>query len=86
MKLDTRFLTVHPRTALWFKQREQCKTCKHVSIELIERRRDCGEQSTTMRCTASPRYVHSSQHPYCIDAREPGKSCGPDAVLFTPAP
>lgn len=41
-----------------------------------------------MRCAATPathkgRYAERSIT-YCIDAREPGKPCGPRAALFTP--
>jgi hypothetical protein len=85
VKLDTRFLTTHPRTVLWWEQREQCRGCAHAIIEEVERRAGFNETSTTMRCAALEPYPHTRTQPYCIDARDPGKPCGPKAVLFTPA-
>jgi len=91
LTLDTRFLTVHPVTAKWWQQREQCKQCKHYILEDATKRR--GEYAA--RCDASRLPVPGQGNratEYCIDARAPAEErqdgkpglCGPDAVLFEP--
>ena len=45
--LSETFLTVHPATALWFAQREQCQRCAHVSRRLEGTDR---ESSEVLRC------------------------------------
>ena len=86
MMLDTRFLTVHPATALWWKQREQCESCKHLRLKRGE-----GNEGV-MRCAVARhpdpqvRLMLSARtadlRPYCIDARGEKGSCGPDAALW----
>lgn len=81
MKIDRTFLTPHPRTVLWFEQRETCARCaNHLLIG-----------TTEMRCKVAPMLVsgglakaHAARGTfiYCIDAREPEGACGPDAKLF----
>lgn len=74
---DTRFLTVHPRTALWWNQRAKCEACKHcrkVKPPSIAQGR--------MSCMITP--MLGKGRADCIDAREPGQDCGPKAILFQP--
>lgn len=77
--IDTRFLVVHPRTALWAVQRVDCQRCVHMLP---------GE--TAMRCSQAPISSNGSTkfrqaNAYCIDAREPEGVCGPEAKLFVEA-
>lgn len=84
--LDERFLKMHERTALWHQQREKCRACANLETE---------EMARVMRCKlvpiatedqrASNMFAGRGLTAYCIDAREPGAACGPDAKLFTPA-
>lgn len=76
--IDPRFLEVHPRTRLWWQQREQCAKCTH----LVRR-----PGRTEWQCKAGnkPRDVRSVRwYRSCHDAREEGSQCGPNAVLFSP--
>lgn len=76
--IDTRFLTVHPRTALWWEQREQCRLCKN-KIDVPSKPKDGnGGTGHGMRCLKA-RFPHDAS---CISSREPGTPCGPDAKLF----
>lgn len=96
--MDTTFLTVHPRTALWWEQREQCAKCTGCTraaaggqrctfskmpgtspIAVSRRRRD--ERGVEMLGARLAVDVGI----YCIDAREPGMPCGPDAKMFEAA-
>lgn len=76
----------HPRTVLWLtKQRDECRACKNCDCKTVVSGGDKSE-SQPLRCKLTPkrrgnRYSH---HEYCIDAREPGQPCGPDAQLFAP--
>lgn len=80
MKLDTRFLTMHPATSLWHQQRDQCERCAHFVL------REGDEGESIMRCKAV-RAPRPANRPvlgaYCIDARQ--GACGPDARLYKPA-
>jgi len=77
MEIDTRFLTIHPRTALWFKEREQCRACLHHSLIPPDgEHRGHGE-----RCAKGSRRWNDWT---CIGMRDEGSRCGPDAKLFTP--
>jgi hypothetical protein len=83
--IDETFLRAHPRTALWQRQRAQCAGCAHLIDAPLPL------QHQAMRCAAVPvpqRQGRPRAHDpeFCIDAREEGAACGPDAVLFTPAP
>jgi hypothetical protein len=76
--LDERFLTIHPRTALWMAQREKCLSCANLRFE-----------KPSMNCAATPsalkgKALKNSPLASCIDAREPGAACGPDSKLFSP--
>jgi hypothetical protein len=81
MKLDDRFLTVHPATSAWWAQRSRCRKCEshHVQTE------SCG--ATMERCAAvadrkpGPK-ARGDGMAYCIDARLDGAPCGPKAELF----
>ena len=68
---DTRFLSVHPRTLAWWREREQCLRCRNYRKM----------SSRLQYCAATP--VARNRYPAaCIDAREPGCPCGPQALLF----
>lgn len=85
MALDPRFLTVHPRTALWWRQRSKCEKCAH-RVEGPEHRDGKGGVlcSVVFRHIGAERWVGRSINAYCIDAREPDAKCGPAAKLFKP--
>lgn len=71
--LDRRFLTVHARTALWWKQRDQCQRCEHFTeppLKGIGRNSHGGGMVCLLADTS------------CITARDEGRACGPDAKLF----
>ena len=86
MEIDARFLRVHPATEVWWQQREQCESCRHMM--LIEG--NIGE--SIMRCRVSKnehagrfRRAHEArgiERLYCIDARSPDHPCGPDGKLW----
>ena len=76
MQIDTRFLTIHPATALWHSQRDQCERCAHLSLTL----EGLKDRSAVLRCTAVRAGKGRQAHAYCIDARE--GACGPEAKLF----
>lgn len=64
------FSKPHPRTILWFEQREKCLTCAaNIGWRCHLTRADINNR---------PRWA------YCIDAREPGQPCGPDALMHSP--
>lgn len=87
---DPTYQTMHPRTALWHRQRAQCERCAH-----LREYRNSRDGPGGMRCAAAPSYAQqdriahgrrpSELWDYCIDAREPGGVCGPDAQLFQSA-
>ena len=76
-EIDRRFLTVHPRTTLWWAQRVACDSCAHMRRHVGNCR---ATENTLIMCAATPagRYTGFAS---CIDAREPGRPCGPDATL-----
>lgn len=80
--LDERFLTVHPRTALWWEQRELCRKCEHLHERVNETPTSCRGTSTSLQCS-----VTAGKGPHgwaaCIEAREEGKGCGPEGKLFS---
>lgn len=74
---DPRFLSLHPRTALWFEQREQCWLCAHLEWS-------GPGGSSSMSCGVVPK---SDEHGRvtdrtCISARDVGGACGPGATVF----
>lgn len=80
--IDARFLTPHPRTVLWLQERRQCEACAHLIRPPVE-------DHQAMRCAVSPILERrgrpgKSDCSFCIDARDEGRSCGPDARLFSP--
>lgn len=86
MKLDERFLTVHPRTKLWWTQREQCAQCKHVRhIDMKQTRGGWGQSGGQWSCAQNKGGGHANGFRSCIDAREEGGACGPEARLFEDA-
>ena len=87
MLIDTRFLSVHPATLAWWQQRQQCQQCKHCAVSYGQ------DGQAIMRCAVSQhkdplvRRMHagrtmSDMRIYCIDARDEGGDCGPDAKLW----
>ncbi len=77
--LSETFLRVHPATALWWQQREQCMRCSHVCRRLEGSR---SESSEVLRCKVVRTPAGRREWAYCIDAREKGRECGPDGKLF----
>jgi hypothetical protein len=78
--LSETFLTVHPATALWWQQREQCLRCANSVAGAGH------EGEGVLRCTAvriAPRRSRPTLGAYCIDAR--AGACGPEATLFQEA-
>jgi hypothetical protein len=79
-QIDTRFLSVHPRTALWFEQRKQCAKCKHERhFKTTE-----GERGDSKPMICLKAQGENARRVFCIDAREDDGACGPDAKLFQP--
>ena len=89
MQIDTRFLTPHPATLEWWRQREQCETCQHVRL-----RRGDGNEGV-LRCARAQHpqplvrrmlaaRTTADLRPYCIDARSAAGECGPQARLYQP--
>jgi len=83
MKLDTRFLTVHPRTVLWWEQREKCDQCQHCVRTPTKTTKGNRVATHPHRCGITPAGGPTGIA-YCIDAREPTGDCGPKAKLFQP--
>jgi hypothetical protein len=75
--LRSEFLSVHPATALWWEQREQCQRCAHVDKRLEGHK----ELTEVLRCTRTRTPAGRKEWAYCIDARATGE-CGPEATLF----
>lgn len=80
-EIDTRFLTVHPRTRLWWVQREQCAQCKHCKTAARAATRS-EPRNRVMQCGAGKAKAKTDRS--CILAREEGNRCGPEAKLFQP--
>lgn len=83
VEFDPRFVELHPRTARWWAERSTCRACAHHLRD--ERVKDRGGE----RCALSTVWIGCRDRgrrifAYCIDTREPGASCGPEAALFTP--
>lgn len=83
MKLDTQFLTVHPRTALWWEQRKTCDQCEHCDRRPTKASGGGRIVTNPHRCGITPAGGPTGLA-YCIDAREPDGECGPHAKLFQP--
>ena len=88
--LRSEFLCVHPATALWWQQREQCERCAHAHT--VSGR----DAETVMWCRAAPRpqkdwrvarlhEANGRQWMFCIDARGVNMPCGPAARLYQEA-
>lgn len=87
-------LEPHPRNVAWGEQREACRRCLyHTSMGPASR----GHGGLGERCSQVTvrdmvdvwRQVYGRKQPgppdemvYCIDAREEGAPCGPEAKLF----
>jgi hypothetical protein len=85
--LDERFLSVHPRTALWWTQRGTCQRCAHcVTVPMrksVATREGGVNIGGGMNCAAVD-YGGFHRRAACIDARDRGE-CGPEAKLFKEA-
>lgn len=76
------FFTVHPRTAEWWVEREQCMRCRHMCRRPTVQRKNGSASGGGMLCTAvNPGPGGDAT---CITARE--GECGHDAKLFEPLP
>lgn len=72
------FSKIHPRTELWFRQKHTCLACDHCANREVK----SGDASArVMRCKLT-KGVGAAIHGYCIDARDTGQPCGPDARNF----
>ena len=80
MALDTRYLRPHPRTMLWWAQRETCRNCAHYRLESSAAAQGSG---TVEHCMAGRCW--SGRTAACIDMRDQGQACGTEAALFVPA-
>lgn len=80
--LDERFLTVHPRTALWWEQREKCAGCAHLEVQPSDA--GTGGGWACLACPGGGGGGLRAGFTTCITAREEGHGvrCGPDARLF----
>jgi hypothetical protein len=82
----------HPRTALWWQQREQCQRCARSVTEgdTTNGRRTQATAAGGLRCSAATKRIGGAGSRavavYCIDARDEGGRCGPEAKLFEAAP
>lgn len=84
---------VHPRTLLWWEQREQCVRCLR-SHQDGDATNGCARthfgDAAGLRCSEVRRHIGGGNAAgrnidvYCIDARSEGALCGPDARLFKP--
>ena len=92
--LDTRFLEVHPATALWWEQRAKCRACANHKVSALG-----AELCTKMTQHEHAQKWHSRNlargfdkrrgniaYLPCIDGRAEGLPCGPDAKLFEAKP
>jgi hypothetical protein len=82
--LDTTFLRVHSRTRRWWQERETCRACVHYVFG-VDKHGSGGERCAAVRVRVgltgrSGRTLNQ----YCIDARDEGARCGPNATLFKP--
>lgn len=83
MLVDERFLTVHPRTALWWEQRETCRQCAHYVAVASKHPRGTRSTGGQESCRARACPTHQ---PSCMESREEGPNhCGPEARWFVPA-
>lgn len=84
--LDERFLRPHPRTALWWQQREQCRACAHCVEVVLDAGRDGASMS--QRCARGTSYGPGrrsrvlNDSAACIHMRDEGMPCGPEGRLF----
>lgn len=84
--LDETFLAPHPRTVLWWVQREQCRRCerfREVHIAATHR----SAEHTVMHCEVGAPIVRRNgrtDYSACIDMRDENSACGPAALLFQP--
>lgn len=84
MLIDQRFLSPHPRTLLWWQQREQCRQCAHYVRVPTSAKSNGGDAEHCLlghNHGGSTAWTPSSA---CIDMRDAGSACGPDGRLFMP--
>lgn len=70
IRLDTTYLSVHPRTQAWWNERAKCEAC----IYLVKREK-------VMNCCIG---TDTGERSPCIKARDPAGVCGTEARLFRP--
>ena len=76
---DKRFLRVHPRTLLWWREREQCRRCVHYRERAAAGVRN-QRRTPLQSCMAQPK---ARRYPWaCIEMRDEGSPCGPLGLLF----
>ena len=77
--LDERFLTVHPATALWWRQRKLCERCKH-----LEQVTDASGKGILMQCGKASTWsaFGRQDHRACVQARSEHGCCGAEAKLY----
>jgi hypothetical protein len=73
---------VHPRTALWWQQRETCLKCANVQLKTV----GTGDnECRVMHCKkAFTRTMNNGRvdNRSCLAMRDEGAACGPDAKLL----
>lgn len=94
MKLDERFLKVHPRTAEWLAQRETCFKCANLIFDKDRPEMNCrlftvepnfGKSKSVVYHNAMRKALEvRGVKMYCIDARDKDGPCGPEARAFSP--
>jgi hypothetical protein len=72
------WLQPHPATVRWWAQRPQCERCAHLDRK-VEGHKD---RTEVLRCRVVRTSAGRREWAYCIDARGPGRECGPEAHLF----
>lgn len=82
------------RDALWKVEREQCRACAHYwGVQMThdshgatrgggERCRGVRPMPQVVGMVRKGRMTTGRQYRYCIDVREEGAPCGPEAKLF----
>lgn len=78
-QIDTTFLKVHPRTELWWKQREKCMRCENFRHRPARSSGNGSGSGQGMSCAV---VNHGLLPASCIQAREEGSKCGPHGLLF----
>lgn len=84
MTVDERFLKVHPATQAWWDLRPSCEGCGNM-LRGDDRGMRCAMSSPLKPHLAAAKFARpQARHlpGYCIDARDVGGVCGPQANHF----